>query len=104
MMRPGSDTCAESTIRPVRYLPNVLLVLALPAGVFGYALGSILVGALSLSNPIEGFFVLFIPLLIGGLCMVPFIIPFIDRRAKADLAAYRRTQEGASGAKDEPEA
>jgi hypothetical protein len=36
--------------------------------------------------------VLFVPLLIAGLCMMPFIIPFLDRKAKQDLADYRRTQ------------
>jgi hypothetical protein len=35
--------------------------------------------------------------------MVPFVIPFIDRKAKQDLAAYRAQQE-ANGDTDEPPA
>jgi hypothetical protein len=35
---------------------------------------------------------LFVPLLIGGLCMLPFLIPFVDRKAKQDLAAHRASQ------------
>ena len=29
------------------------------------------------------------PLFIAGLCMMPFLVPWLDRRAKADLAAIR---------------
>jgi hypothetical protein len=36
--------------------------------------------------------VLFVPLFAAGLVMMPFLIPFIDRKAKADLAAYRATR------------
>jgi hypothetical protein len=75
----------------MRYLPNILLVLSLPAGLFGYALGVFLVRTLApgLANSIV---VLFVALLVAGLCMVPFVIPFIDRKAKQDLAAYRSRQ------------
>ena len=77
----------------MRYLPNILLVLSLPAGLLGYALGVFLVQTLapSLAN---GIVVLFVALLVAGLFMVPFVIPFIDRKAKQDLAAYR-AQQGA---------
>lgn len=86
----------------MRYLPNILLVLSLPAGLFGYALGVFLVRTLapSLANSIV---VLFVALLVAGLCMMPFVIPFIDRKAKQDLAAYRNRQgageddDGSSG-------
>jgi hypothetical protein len=76
----------------MRYLPNILLVLSLPAGLFGYALGVFLVRTLapSLANSIV---VLFVSLFVAGLCMVPFLIPFIDRKAKQDLAAHRSGQE-----------
>jgi hypothetical protein len=75
----------------MRYLPNILLALALPAGLFGYALGVFLVRTLapSLANSIV---VLFVALLVAGLCMMPFVIPFIDRKAKQDLAAYKARQ------------
>jgi hypothetical protein len=75
----------------MRFLPNILLVLSLPAGLLGYAVGVFLVRTLapSLANSIV---VLFVALLIAGLFMVPFVIPFIDRKAKQDLAAYRNRQ------------
>lgn len=76
----------------MRFLPNVLLVLSLPAGIIGYALGARLVSGLSLPSGIGDLVILFVPLLIAGLCMMPFIIPFIDRKAKQDLADYRRSQ------------
>jgi len=83
----------------MRYLPNILLVLALPAGLLGYAVGVFLVQTLapSLANSIV---VLFVALFVAGLFMVPFVIPFIDRRAKQDLAAYR-AQQGTADDSDE---
>ena len=76
----------------MRFLPNVLLVLSLPAGVVGYAVGARIVSGLSLPSGIGDLVILFVPLLIAGLCMMPFIIPFIDRKAKHDLAEYRASQ------------
>ena len=84
----------------MRFLPNVLLVLSLPAGVIGFALGTRLVGAMSLPASLQGIALLFVPLFIAGLCMVPFIIPFIDRKAKADLAAHRQAVEAEQAATD----
>jgi hypothetical protein len=84
----------------MRYLPNILLVLALPAGLLGYALGVFLVETLTPSLA-DGIVVLFVALFVAGLCMVPFVIPFIDRKAKQDLAAYRAHQAANSDA-DEP--
>ena len=43
------------------------------------------------------------PLLIGGLCMLPFLIPFFDRKAKQDLAAYRASQASAADPDSKPE-
>jgi hypothetical protein len=34
--------------------------------------------------------------------MVPFVIPFIDRKAKQDLAAYRAQQAASSDAVESP--
>ena len=82
----------------MRFVPNLLLVLALPAGIIGYAVGARLVSGLSLPSGMQDLVVLFVPLLIAGLCMMPFIIPFLDRKAKQDLADYRKTQ--ASNAPD----
>jgi hypothetical protein len=72
-----------------RQLPTILLVLSLPAGIVGYAIGAALVSALM---PVQttGLVGAFVALFIAGLCMVPFIVPALDRKAKEDLAAHRR--------------
>jgi hypothetical protein len=46
--------------------------------------------------------VLFVPLFVAGLCMLPFLVPFIDRKAKQDLAAHARSQAGATDGGDGP--
>ena len=84
----------------MRYLPTILLVLALPVGVLGYALGARLVAVL-LPEQSLGLLGLFVPLLIAGLCMLPLLIPFFDRKAKQDLADYRAQQALAKGTDDE---
>lgn len=76
----------------MRFLPNVLVVLALPAGFAGYLIGIQVMAALPLPEDAKGILVVFVPLFVAGLCMLPFIVPFLDRRAKQDLAAYRRSQ------------
>jgi hypothetical protein len=76
----------------MRFLPNVLVVLALPAGFAGYLIGVQVVSALPLPEDAKGVLVVFAPLFVAGLCMLPFIVPFLDRRAKQDLAAHRRSQ------------
>ena len=84
----------------MRFLPNILLVLSLPAGIIGYTvtarLVSALVSGLALPGGIGDLVILFVPLLVAGLCMMPFIIPFIDRKAKQDLADYRASQASSS--------
>ena len=76
----------------MRHLPTILVALSLPAGAVGYFLGARLVEAVVPGNP--AFLQLFVPLLIAGLCMLPFLIPFVDRKAKVDLAAHRREIAG----------
>jgi len=73
-------------------LPTILLILSFPAGVVGYLVGAALVTALPLSADIAGVLDLFIPLLVAGLFMVPFLIKFFDQKARQDLAAYRAYQ------------
>ncbi len=80
----------------MRFVPNLLLVLALPAGIIGYAVAARLVSGLELPSGIGTLVILFVPLLVAGLCMMPFIIPFIDRKAKQDLADYRASQASAA--------
>jgi cytochrome c oxidase assembly factor CtaG len=90
----------------MRNLPNILLVLALPAGLIGYTLAAQAMSAMALPKQTADFLILFIPLFVAGLFMLPFVIPFFDRMAKRDLAAHRRSieadGEGQDGRK-EPE-
>lgn len=72
----------------MRSLPTILLVLSLPAGAIGYLLGVRLLEAV-LPAAAQGL-VPFVALFIAGLVMLPFLIPFVDRKAKQDLAAHRR--------------
>ena len=86
----------------MRFLPTILLILSFPAGVLGYALGVRVMSALPLPEGVQGFLVLFVPLFIAGLFMLPFLVPFFDRKAKQDLAAHARGAESVangSGAK-----
>ena len=71
----------------MRQLPTILLVLSLPAGIIGYAIGATLVSAL-MPGQTTGLVGAFVALLIAGLCMIPFLVPFLDRKAKEDLAAH----------------
>ena len=76
----------------MRYLPEHPAVLSLPAGLLGYALGVVLLVQPPAPSLANGIVVLFVALFVAGLFMVPFVIPFIDRKAKQDLAAYRAQQ------------
>lgn len=71
-------------------MPTLLLVLALPAGAVGYFVGARVLEAV-LPAGLQGL-VPFAALLIAGLAMLPILIPFVDRKAKQDLAAYRASQ------------
>jgi apolipoprotein N-acyltransferase len=72
----------------MRFVPNILLILSLPAGMAGYWVGVQVVSAV-MPDLALGIVMLFVPLLVAGLFMLPFLVPFIDRKAKRDLAAYR---------------
>lgn len=90
------------TLPEMRHLPTILLVMALPAGALGYALGVWLMSALPLPEDAQGFLVLIVPLFVAGLCMLPFLVPFIDRKARQDLAAHARSQGSAANDDDGP--
>lgn len=75
-----------------RHLPTILAALSLPVGALGYALAARVLSMLALPEGVGDILILFVPLLVAGLCMLPFLVPFFDRKAKQDLAAYRRTQ------------
>jgi hypothetical protein len=70
-------------------MPTLLLILSLPVGAVAYVVSANVLAGLPLPEGLRNFLVLFAPLLIAGLVMLPFLIPWFDRRAKADLAAYR---------------
>jgi hypothetical protein len=74
----------------MRSLPTILLILSFPAGAIAYVVAARVIGDLPLEEGLQGFLVLFAPLFFAGLVMLPFLIPFFDRKAKADLAEYRR--------------
>jgi len=82
----------------MRFLPTILLVLAMPAGMLGYALGTWVMSSVTLPDPIHGILRLFVPLLTAGLFMLPLMLSFFDRRAKQDLAAHRRSRDTGGGA------
>ena len=77
----------------MRFVRPVLLVLSLPAGVVGYSIGVALMAAVSIPEPAQGILALFVPLFIGGLCMVPFLVPIFDAMAKRDLANRPSAQD-----------
>ena len=81
----------RATIALMPSIPTILLILSLPVGAVAYVTAARILGDLPLPEGLKGFLVLFAPLFIAGLVMMPFLIPFFDRKAKADLAEYRRT-------------
>jgi hypothetical protein len=84
----------------MRSLPTILLILSLPAGALAYVVAARILGELPLPSGLHGFLVLFAPLFVAGLVMLPLLIPFFDRKAKADLAEHRR----ATGSGDDADA
>ena len=75
----------------------LLLAIAIPAAVIGYTLTGQVLSALPLPEAIRGLVLGFLPLLAGGLCAVPFLVPFVDYKAKQALAA--RPSNGADAPK-----
>ena len=78
-------------------MPTVLLVLSFPAAAVAYALTVRALEALQLSGDGREILVLFVPLFVAGLVMMPFLIPYLDRRAKEDLAAITRERLASDG-------
>lgn len=85
-------------------VPTFLLILSFPAGALAYVVAARVLAALPLPEGLQGFLVLLAPLFFAGLVMLPFLIPFFDRKAKADLAEYRRTKESTDEGHGGPEA
>jgi hypothetical protein len=90
----------------MRSVPTVLALLSFPAGAIAYAVTVRALEWMDLSGDGREILMLFIPLFVAGLVMMPFLIPFIDRKAKADLAAIARVQgeEPRGTGDDQPEA
>ena len=86
----------------MRHLPTILLILSFPAGIVGYTVAVNVLETIGLPADTRSFVILFVPLFFAGLVMVPFLIPYIDRKAKADLAAYRATQADPTTERDRP--
>ena len=85
--------------------PTLLAILSLPAAAIGYAVTTAILSAVL---PVRGgpadLLFIFVPLLVAGLCMVPFLIPFVDRLAKRDLEAHRAGTAAADRAPPNPDA
>ena len=85
--------------------PTFLAILSLPAAAIGYAVtATILTSALPRGGGPADLLLIFVPLFVAGLCMVPFLIPFVDRMAKRDLEAHRAAQAAADTAPPHPDA
>jgi hypothetical protein len=90
----------------MRSMPTVLLVLSFPAAALAYALTIQALEALQLSGDGREILLLFVPLFVAGLVMMPFLIPYLDRRAKEDLASITRqriAEDGPDGGKSSPQ-
>jgi hypothetical protein len=88
----------------MRSMPTILLILSLPVGAVAYLVTAQILQSLQLPEDVRPFLVLFVPLFVAGLIMIPFLIPFFDRKAKADLAELARLRESeAEGATKPPE-
>ena len=68
---------------------TILAILALPAAAIGYAVASLILSGLGLSDGAREVPDVIVPLFVAALCAVPFLLPLFDRVAKRDLAARR---------------
>ena len=74
----------------MRHLPTILALLSLPAGAIAYTL-TVQPMSSTTAGQSQDVLVLIAALFVAGLVMLPFLIPFFDRKAKRDLAEYRST-------------
>jgi hypothetical protein len=86
----------------MRSLPTALMILSFPAGAIAYVIATRVLSSLDLPDGVGEFLVLIAPLFVAGLVMVPFLIPYFDRKAKADLAEYRRATASTSAESPAP--
>ncbi len=78
----------------------MLMILSFPVGALAYGLALRVLQAMSFPEQAQTLVFLFVPLFVAGLVMLPFMIPFFDRKAKADLAAYARLRESQPDERD----
>ena len=84
--------------------PTLLAILSFPAAVIGYAVtAAVLTSVLPSNEGLGGLLLIFLPLFVAALCMVPFLIPYLDRMAKRDLEAHRAATAAADRARPQPE-
>ena len=82
--------------------PVILGALSLVAGAVGYAVAAAILSGLPLPNGLADALIIFVPLLVAGLCMVPFLVPLVDRMAKRDLEAHRAATAAAEQTPRDP--
>jgi hypothetical protein len=82
-------------VQPMRYL---LLALAVPVGIGAYLLTAQLIVASGIAGGMGDLLVIFLPLFVAGLAVIPFIAPFVDYKAKQALA----NAPGRDGAANQP--
>jgi sorbitol-specific phosphotransferase system component IIBC len=77
-----------------KHLPDILALLSVPVGIAAYIVTGTILQAIA-PGLAPTFVGLFVPLFAAGICIIPFVAPWFDRRAKADLAAIqaRRADE-----------
>jgi hypothetical protein len=88
----------------VKVAPTILAILSLPAAAIGFAVSTAVLSSMSLPEGLAQPLMLFVPILVAGLCMVPFVAPALDQMAKRDLAAHRAAQAAAETDDANPEA
>ena len=74
--------------------PTLLLILSLPVGAVVYTVAAQVMEEIFPKEPILS---LLVPLFVAGIAMMPLLIPFFDRKAKEDLAEYKRQQVDEGG-------
>jgi hypothetical protein len=84
--------------------PTLLAILSFPAAVIGYGVtAAVLTSFLPSNDGLGGLVLIFLPLFVAALCMVPFLIPYLDRMAKRDLEAHRAATAAADPARPQSE-
>jgi hypothetical protein len=84
--------------------PTLLAILSLPAAAIGYTVTAAILTSVLPREGLAGLLLIFVPLFVAGLCMIPFLIPFVDRMARRDLEAHRAATAAADRPPPRPDA